>query len=66
VIPAIILSGDIGSLQSMRLDASYIVLQKPVGPERLKEASERLLKMDMREISLVVPELRQTAPETSG
>jgi signal transduction histidine kinase/CheY-like chemotaxis protein len=42
-IPAIILSGDADTLQLGHVPESCIVLQKPVGSERLKEVSERLL-----------------------
>ncbi|HTY48738.1 MAG TPA: ATP-binding protein [Steroidobacteraceae bacterium] len=43
LIPAIIVTGDISALSSVRLDDHCVALQKPVGSERLKEASERLL-----------------------
>jgi len=42
-IPAIILSGEADTLQLDHVPECCIVLQKPVGSERLKEASERLL-----------------------
>jgi signal transduction histidine kinase/CheY-like chemotaxis protein len=45
LIPAIILTGEVSALQSIHLDASFAVLQKPAGSARLKEASERLLNL---------------------
>jgi len=47
LIPAIILTGDVGALQSVRLDLSFAVLQKPAGAERLKQTSERLLSLGL-------------------
>jgi signal transduction histidine kinase/CheY-like chemotaxis protein len=47
LIPAIILTGDVSALQIIHLDASFAVLQKPAGSERLKEVSERLLYLDI-------------------
>jgi len=51
LIPAIILTGDLSSLRSIRLDFSFAVLQKPAGTERLKEVSERLLNLGLSELS---------------
>ncbi len=45
VIPAIILTGEVDALQSIHLDATFAMLQKPAGLERLKEVSERLLDL---------------------
>jgi signal transduction histidine kinase/CheY-like chemotaxis protein len=47
LIPAIILTGEVSVLQFVHLDASFAVLQKPAGSERLKEMSERLLYMTL-------------------
>jgi signal transduction histidine kinase/CheY-like chemotaxis protein len=47
LIPAIILTGDVDAVQSICLDCSFVVLQKPAGSERLKEASERLLNLGL-------------------
>ncbi len=55
LIPAIILTGDVSALQSIRLDASFAVLQKPAGSERLKEVSERLLALGLPELSAEPP-----------
>jgi signal transduction histidine kinase/CheY-like chemotaxis protein len=54
-IPAIILTGDVSAPQSLTLNSSFAVLQKPVRSERLKEVSERLLHHG----------LSDTAPEKS-
>jgi len=43
-IPAIIVTGEIGAVPSMLADKSCVVLQKPVGSERLKDVSEQLLR----------------------
>jgi CheY-like chemotaxis protein len=48
-IPAIVLTGEITALEPFRLDASFLVLQKPAGWERLREASERLLGLGLPE-----------------
>lgn len=50
LIPAIILTGDVSALQGIQLDSSVVVLQKPAGPERLKEVSERLLDPELLRI----------------
>jgi signal transduction histidine kinase/CheY-like chemotaxis protein len=42
-IPAIIVTGEIGVVSSALVDKTCVVLQKPVGSERLKEVSERVL-----------------------
>jgi signal transduction histidine kinase/CheY-like chemotaxis protein len=42
-IPAIILSGEAGPPQPAALPSGCVLLQKPVGSERLKRTSERLL-----------------------
>ncbi len=51
LIPAIILTGDTSALQSICLDFSFAVLQKPAGSDRLKEVSERLLNLGLSELS---------------
>ncbi|GEM_PF-235113 len=45
-MPAIIVTADVGRLQPNQLEGSCMVLQKPVGSERLKEVSEQLLACD--------------------
>lgn len=50
LIPAIILTGEVGAVRSLPLDASFAVLQKPAGSERLKEVSERLLQLGLSEL----------------
>ena len=49
MIPAIVLTGEIAALEPFQLDASFLVLQKPAGWERLREASERLLSLALPE-----------------
>ncbi len=43
-VPAIIVTGEAGVPETLRLAESITVLQKPVGTERLKETCERLLR----------------------
>jgi CheY-like chemotaxis protein len=45
-IPAIIVTGETGWLRPTQLESACVVLQKPVGSERLKEVSEQLLACD--------------------
>jgi signal transduction histidine kinase/CheY-like chemotaxis protein len=45
-MPAIIVTGDSGRLRPTELEGGFVVLQKPVGSERLKEVSEQLLACD--------------------
>jgi signal transduction histidine kinase/CheY-like chemotaxis protein len=44
LVPAIVVTGAPGLVQLNAVDDSIVVLQKPVGAERLREVSERLLQ----------------------